>query len=586
MIEINMEDSSINLNPAEIASREALKAVYNCLNDSKSFILEAGAGAGKTYSLIKSLQYLIKNQQYKFSRKNQKIACITFTNVAKDEIKSRIDRNPLVLCETVHSFSWSLICDYQNKLRELLPNLTNWPERITESGGIGDQIIEYSLGYPKITDDMISLHHDDVIKLTTMFMEFKKFRRIVAERFPVILIDEYQDTNSEWINSIRENFIGQPESPLFGFFGDHWQKIYGDGCGHIEHPDLVIIDKKANFRSVQVIVNCLNRMRPELPQFVVDPSATGSIHIFHTNTWKGPRRTGNHWNGDLPDEIAHIALSNVLTQLSSLGWNLSPDQTKILMLTHRVLASEQGYGSLPTVFRDNNRFTKKENNIIAYFVDNLEPAYEAFMEKRFGDMFDALGYNLPNINNQSDKTDWFNSMNKLLEIRISGTVGEVIAHLRETCKPKLPDLVENIEKELDSFDPATDDEIPQHLKELISLHSINYQEIIALSKYLNGHSPFETKHGVKGAEFENVLVVIGRGWNIYNFNEMLELANDYDRIPPGRLDAFERNRNLFYVVCSRPKKRLAILFTQELSNTAMQTVYSWFGVESVGALQI
>ena len=89
-----------------------------------------------------------------------------------------------------------------------------------------------------------------------------------------------------------------------------------------------------------------------------------------------------------------------------------------------------------------------------------------------------------------------------------------------------------------------------------------------------------TKHGVKGAEFENVLVVVGRGWNQYNFGEMLELAGA-SVIPVAKEEAFERNRNLFYVACSRPQKRLAILFTQLLSPEAIATLESWFGADAV-----
>ena len=61
---------------------------------------------------------------------------------------------------------------------------------------------------------------------------------------------------------------------------------------------------------------------------------------------------------------------------------------------------------------------------------------------------------------------------------------------------------------------------------------------------------------------------------------MLELAGA-QVIPAVKEEAYERNRNLFYVVCSRPKKRLAILFTQSLSPDAMATLESWFGKETI-----
>jgi DNA helicase-2/ATP-dependent DNA helicase PcrA len=38
---------------------------------------------------------------------------------------------------------------------------------------------------------------------------------------------------------------------------------------------------------------------------------------------------------------------------------------------------------------------------------------------------------------------------------------------------------------------------------------------------LNEPTPFATKHGVKGEEYENVIVVVGRGWNQYNFSDFL-----------------------------------------------------------------
>jgi DNA helicase-2/ATP-dependent DNA helicase PcrA len=90
---------------------------------------------------------------------------------------------------------------------------------------------------------------------------------------------------------------------------------------------------------------------------------------------------------------------------------------------------------------------------------------------------------------------------------------------------------------------------------------------------------------VKGAEFENVLVVFGRGWNRYDFNQFLELAGMGRSVPAAKADFFERNRNLFYVVCSRPKKRLALLFTQKLTDSAMTTLAHWFGSQTIHSIQ-
>src|SRR3546814_3640207 len=81
-------------------------------------------------------------------------------------------------------------------------------------------------------------------------------------------------------------------------FGDHWQKIYGEGCGWVEHAALEVIDKNATFRSAGPIVSMLNRMRPELPQISSDADAPGDARLFHTNEWPGHRRTGQGGRSD------------------------------------------------------------------------------------------------------------------------------------------------------------------------------------------------------------------------------------------------------------------------------------------------
>ncbi|WP_411463745.1 UvrD-helicase domain-containing protein [Ferrovum myxofaciens] len=572
--------------PAEVASRRALEAMYACLEAGESFRLEAGAGAGKTYSLIKALRFLVERNQRILPRRSQKIACITFTNVAKDEIAARTDRNPLVFCETNHAFCWSLINGFQKSLRTLVEVMPTWQERIVEAGGsLGGRVIEYSLGHRSIREGRVSLHHDDILPLTISLMDHAKFRRIVTDRFPIILVDEYQDTDADWIEAIKTHFLGQPGSPLFGFFGDHWQKIYGNGCGKLEHPDVTEIGKEANFRSVKTIVDCLNRMRPELRQFVEDPAAVGRVRVFHTGNWTGQRQTGAHWGGDLPSPEGHDALERVKANLVEDGWDLSPSDTKILMLTHRLLASEQGYSSLPATFRFKESFTKKEDAHIAFFVDELEPACDAFVARKYGAMFEALGGAVPLMRSHADKAFWNEAMTGLVALRETGTVGQIVDYLRAQRRPRLPEAIEKRERDLRTFDRTAGIEMPPALAELEKFREVPYVEVKALRSYLDGHSPFETKHGVKGAEFENVLVVIGRGWNQYNFGEMLELAGA-QVVPAAKQAAFERNRNLFYVACSRPKRRLALLFTQQLSPMALRTLEHWFGADVIETLRL
>ena len=124
-------------NPALQAAKEAWTQLQACLDRRESFIFEAGAGAGKTYSLIEALRYLIKRDGIELMRNNQRVACITYTNVATNEIETRTDRHPAIYSSTIHSFCWKLIQDFQPFLRKEIPNIEGWPERLRESAQRG-----------------------------------------------------------------------------------------------------------------------------------------------------------------------------------------------------------------------------------------------------------------------------------------------------------------------------------------------------------------------------------------------------------------------------------------------------------------
>lgn len=565
------------LNPAEEAAERVRQRIVGCIDTRKPFLVEAGAGAGKTYSLIDALQYLITSQGRQLLRRNQRVACITYTNVATDEIKARTDRHPVIQAETIHSFCWSAIRPFQSALRAALPTLEHWPERLAEAGGLGQRAVDYNLGYPSVEADRVMLHHDDVIALTVTLLNQPKFRRVLTERFPVLLIDEYQDTNADFAAAILTHFIGSRTGPLIGFFGDHWQKIYGDGCGKIEHPNLEVIGKEANFRSVPAVVDVLNRLRPELPQQVTDPGAVGSATVYHTNAWTGQRQNGQHTKGDLTPDVAHEYLALLKTQLAEEGWGFSPAETKILMLTHKGLANEMGYRDLANVFSHNDSFIKKEDSHIAFLVDVVEPVCVSYEAGKYGAMFAALGEKRPTIRSKEDKAAWKSNIDQLLTLRATGTVGEVVDFLK-TSNFRLPDSVRRREERLGSDDP----EHAEANERLNNLRAVPFRQVSALARFIEGNTPFDTKHGVKGAQFDNVLVVVGRGWNIYNFGQMLELLGG--TVPAKQKESFERNRNLFYVTCSRPKYRLAVLFTQELSAGALATLKRLFGDAAVIAL--
>lgn len=104
-------------------------------------------------------------------------------------------------------------------------------------------------------------------------------------------------------------------------------------------------------------------------------------------------------------------------------------------------------------------------------------------------------------------------------------------------------------------------------------------------KFLDGDTTFATQHSVKGAEFENVVVILGGGWNHYNWPRLLELIHT-QALNAKNAKGYYRARNLFYVAISRPKVRLAVLATQTLPDDALQGAIKLFGAENVAVLNL
>jgi len=572
------------VSPALLAAQQAEAEVSQCLANKQSFLLEAGAGAGKTYSLVEALKKLLKDESARLKRHSQQIACITYTNRATEIITGRIDGNKLVAVSTIHAFCWALIRSFQPVLRQYFQTLPEWQSKLADGMPVASQTVEYELGYRKITEESISLDHDDVLSLTAYLLTMPKFQSILASRFPYIFIDEYQDTSVDLMNAFKTHLFCRKNGPVVGLFGDHWQRIYDETCGHVADPALKEVGKKANFRSATSIVSVLNKMRPQLPQAFKDEDFVGTARVFHTNSWKRTRRPasgGGHWTGDLPVSDAHVVLERCIEHLKGAGWNFAPDKTKVLLLTHNGLAAEQGYAQLAKVFPYNDLFIKKTDDHIAFFADKLEPAVSAYVEHRYGQMFDVLGEEAPRLSSQAEKRKWSEAMNKLVDLRMTGTIGQVIDHLLAVKYPRLPGKVFDREKNARESKDSETEPAPEIITRVRNLRTVPYVEMIALTGYLEGHTPFTTKHNVKGDEFENVLVVLGRGWNKYNFDQLLQWMANPGSIPKDKIVSYERNRNLFYVSCSRPITNLALLFTQVLSPSALSLLTSWFGQDHI-----
>lgn len=93
----------------------ALDKVQACIRDNNNFVLQGGAGSGKTETLKQTLEFISDHYPKK------RIACITHTNLAVDEIRSRVGEQYTV--STIHSFLNGFIKDYKKNIHQLMHEL-------------------------------------------------------------------------------------------------------------------------------------------------------------------------------------------------------------------------------------------------------------------------------------------------------------------------------------------------------------------------------------------------------------------------------------------------------------------------------
>lgn len=547
-----MTDSE-KLSNSYIAKIEADKIdeqIINVLIEGKSFRVEAGAGSGKTYSLNKVIEWIQNNKWNEFKRKKQNVICITYTNAAVDVITERLKEKSFILPSTIHSFAWGAIKSYQKALIEMV--------KINESlhpkeGDIGlIEEIQYTLGHKYINDNVLFLHHNDVITLFSCLLENAKFRSIFSDKYPLILIDEYQDSFKQIIDKFLDFFISKNKGPQFGFFGDAWQTIYqsNKACGLIEHENIVEIKKVSNFRSATKIVDLLNKIRPDLPQISAIDDFDGEVAVVICNDFSGTRRTDRNFKGELPvEELKNrlVALSNtVISKIKAAG-----ETIKTLMITHKVLAAQQGYGALLDILDD--KLKDKEDPILLYFMNTVEPIFKALKSSDMTLLFETLGVKRYPIRKKSEKQQW-NQLQQVLEVERNKLAINV---LKAIVKSKLIPIPQQVEQQYDLF--FSD---PNSIYNGISIKQfleLEYSQFLSAINFLHPEAAFSTEHGVKGEEYDNVIFVISKGWNNYQFDVYAPMLNS--KVPDDKIEAFERNRNLFYVCCSRPKKRLFIFVT-------------------------
>lgn len=606
------------------------KILLDCLDleKPKSFFLYAGAGSGKTRSLVKVLDDFRNSQGNILRTRRQKIATITYTNAACDEIRFRLDNDTLFHVSTIHSFAWELIRHYTVDIKEWLKvNLAaelaeletlltkgrkdtktsiDRQKKIASKTKRLEDLVQvtkftYNPNSNSLTKD--SLNHSEVIKICAAFISTNELMQsILITQYPILFIDESQDTKKELIDAILILQTKNSTKCSVGLFGDTMQRIYSDGKKNIEYElpkDWITPAKKINHRCPKRVVELLNKIRSYVDSNIQLPrvdSLDGKLKLFIVDA----AITGKK-------EVEESIFHKMYEITDDKKWIGDQQEIKTLTLEHHMAAKRMGFENLfmPLYFLDQTSLLDGSLKGIKFFTHFILPLVHAFKNNDEFAIMNIIKQHSSSLNSELLKV----SKNQIEEIeKAEINVKELLSLWKDDNDPKLIDILYSVDKSnlfpipnlLKTISSRTQEEqILEALDEEIADKSIQawdkalearFSEIESYNKYVTGKAQFGTHQGVKGLEFERVLVVLddfdARGF-LFNYEKLFgakELSkSDLKNIKEGKETTVDRTRRLFYVACSRAKESLAIV----LYSNDIDKIYSfiikekWFIEEEI-----
>lgn len=613
--------------------------ISECLyvGSGKSFIAFAGAGSGKTYSLKEAIEFLKAQYSDEFSRQGKQIAVVTFTNNAADEINDRIKQNSIFSVSTIHSFCWSAIEGfnedirkwYQKKIPTDLADLKDLEMR-GRAGKASDarkraiarlqekmewltepRSFIYDPNSVNITKNALS--HADVLKIFSNFLITKPMMtEVIINKFPFIFIDESQDTHIDVINAFFELKNTKSDKVVIGLFGDTMQRIFSGGepeLGKTKPIGWTTFDKKMNHRSARRIVGLGNQIRNEgdkRKQFARDGAAEGYVRYFLR-----PNGASNK------DEVEAKIRETMKDVTGDTGWlDTQSKETAILLLEHRMAGRRLGFDALWDKLSKSekikDRISEGKNSELNFFSDIVFPMAEASCKQRRAELMSILRENKSPlldagvlVANKDDPLAFARSAEHAFrdvilndQVSFRAVLEVLAAHQMLSIPAKLqpfvavteeseaelePDQIEAT-KENDAEPEARDDsEIAAWTEAL----ETDFFQIRNYKNYIEGNSIFRTHQGVKGNEFERVMVIMDddeAGGFLFSYEQYFgtkELSRDSQKKrDAGEETGLDRTRRLFYVTSTRAKNSLAhVIYTSDVAKVKRNLIEKKFAKE-------
>ncbi len=342
--------------------KKQLEAIFS---NSKRLIIEAPAGYGKTKTMISKIAYLLATGQISNPKK---VLALTFSVNAAFKIKKELSENLPHLLEVENSNNFKVsdklfVSNYHGFCRHILKtygyllhsNLQeidliksvddSKTEEITRIFNISydaacvfsaysdaiknvnrqylnDSFNQYTDGIIRVFLDKRYISFNGIIALTLkIFIKYPEVLQFYQDYFPVIIVDEFQDTNIlSW--SLLRTLVSDKSQLVF--IGDSLQRIYGF-IGAI--PDLMIeAEQRFSMERISLENNYRFMKNPQMLQL------DKNIRLNAENSFK----PAIHKNAEVPLILAVNQLNEaelIIKKINDL-WSANEEKTnKIAILT-------------------------------------------------------------------------------------------------------------------------------------------------------------------------------------------------------------------------------------------------------------
>jgi DNA helicase-2/ATP-dependent DNA helicase PcrA len=606
--------------------------IYSCLDldKPKSFFLFAGAGSGKTRSLVQVLKRFRANNIHRLRTNAQQVAIITYTNAACDEIKRRLEFDPAFSVSTIHSFAWELIKPHTYDIKVLLKvRLQNDIEELEvaqSKGRAGSKAAEdrprqiaskrkrleslntirkFTYNPNGENSGKDSLNHAEVIALTAELLSSRPLlQTILTRKFPVLLLDESQDTKKELIEAFfTVQRIHKTQFSL-GLFGDIMQRIYMDGkedLGLAPLPDDWLTPKKIyNYRCPRRVVKLINKIRESVDQNSQVPikENEGFVRLFIVDTRQ-----------PIDKAVVENTVYQKMAEITKDQQWMDPKKSKSLILEHHMAAQRDGFSNFFNVLYTENKlktgvldgtlsgitfFSEKILPLINSLEVNDQFSISRILNKHsplmFKEQFEYSETPRAELKKAKEAVD---ALYTLWENDANPTLQSILKEINRSGLFKVPESLATIadrpEKDFKAAEDDIDPIIDAWDKALVSCFSEFKQYV----QYISDKSRFGTHQGIKGLEFPRVIVILddeeAKGF-LFSYEKLFGAKSltksDTDNQVSGKETSIDRTRRLFYVTCSRAEESLAIIaYTNEPNKVKENTLrQEWFSEEEIVTL--